>query len=94
MNSALSQMNSHLSRANWFKSTYSESGSTCVEVAWLEAGRAGVRDSKDPSGPALIFAPNEWTAFAIDLHSGGYTGRSDIRAVDARLEGEMNREQQ
>ena len=22
-----------------------------------------VRDSKDPSGPALIFTPGEWTAF-------------------------------
>lgn len=29
----------------------------------LTAGRVGVRDSKNPDGPALIFTPDEWSAF-------------------------------
>lgn len=52
-----------LSGAQWFKSSRSQSGGECVEVAWLEGGRVGMRDSKNPGGPALIFAPGEWDAF-------------------------------
>ncbi|WP_458687779.1 DUF397 domain-containing protein [Nocardia tengchongensis] len=51
------------SEAKWFKSTYSEGGSQCVEVAWLDGGRVGVRDSKNPTGPALLFTPGAWDAF-------------------------------
>jgi hypothetical protein len=34
-----------------------------LEVAWLGSGKVGVRDSKNPAGPILIFAPSEWDAF-------------------------------
>ena len=53
----------------WRKSSYSGSnGGTCVEVG--TTGRAvAIRDSKDPSGPALAFAPRAWQAFADDLKS-------------------------
>ena len=47
----------------WFKSSYSGTQGDCVEVAWLGSGRVGVRDSKDPAGPALDFAPADWDAF-------------------------------
>ncbi|WP_084532194.1 DUF397 domain-containing protein [Nocardia miyunensis] len=30
----------------------------------------GVRDSKNPTGPALVFAPNEWDASTSDVRSG------------------------
>ncbi|WP_425303156.1 DUF397 domain-containing protein [Nocardia wallacei] len=43
--------------ANWFKSSYSSGKTDCVEVAWLDGGAVGVRDSKNPTGPALIFGP-------------------------------------
>ncbi|WP_329416070.1 DUF397 domain-containing protein [Nocardia vinacea] len=56
-------MNADLSRAKWFKSSRSESGAKCVEVAWLDGGKVGVRDSKNPTGPALVFTPGEWDAF-------------------------------
>ncbi|MRH92396.1 DUF397 domain-containing protein [Nocardia sp. SYP-A9097] len=56
----------------WFKSTHSQGGSECVEVAWLEGGRVGVRDSKNPTGPALTFAPAEWSAFTTGLIDGEF----------------------
>ena len=61
---------SDLSGAEWFKSTYSEGGSQCVEVAWLGSDRVGVRDSKNPDGPALVFAPEEWDAFTSIVRGG------------------------
>ncbi|MEU1751330.1 DUF397 domain-containing protein [Micromonospora matsumotoense] len=53
-----------LSSANWKKSTRSGTGGgDCVEVADNLPGIAAVRDSKDPSGPALAFEPATWQAF-------------------------------
>jgi hypothetical protein len=53
----------------WRKSTHSGSnGGACVEVG--ASGRAvAIRDSKDPAGPALAFAPRSWQAFADHLKS-------------------------
>jgi hypothetical protein len=62
-----------LSGASWFKSSRSGSQSACVEVAWLHNGRVGVRDSKNAAGPALIFTPEVWDAFTIDIQAGGST---------------------
>ncbi|SCL69339.1 DUF397 domain-containing protein [Micromonospora peucetia] len=57
----------NLSDATWRKSTRSgSSGGECVEVADNLPGVVAVRDSKDPAGPALTFAPAAWTAF-LDL---------------------------
>jgi hypothetical protein len=56
-----------LSGVEWFKSSFSASGSQCVEVAWLSEGGVGVRDSKNPTGPALIFTPGEWDAFTAGV---------------------------
>lgn len=50
--------------ARWRKSTRSGgNGGACVEVADNLAGVIGLRDSKDPAGPILAFAPATWTAF-------------------------------
>lgn len=64
-------MNTHLpaselaSEDAWFKSTYSDPGQNCVEVADLTAPGTGigVRDSKNPQGPALLLHPSSWSAF-------------------------------
>ncbi|MFI7668597.1 DUF397 domain-containing protein [Nocardia sp. NPDC049526] len=61
-----------LTDAAWFKSSYSQAGSECVEVAWLSDGGVGVRDLKNPTGPALVFAPAEWDAFMTGVHDVGF----------------------
>ncbi|MGW4771326.1 DUF397 domain-containing protein [Nocardia sp. NPDC004278] len=50
------------------------SAGECVEVAWLEAGHVGIRDSKNPS-PALIFTPTEWDTFTAGVHDGDFNPR-------------------
>lgn len=63
-------MNVDMSGARWFKSSRSGASKECVEVAHLRGGAVGVRDSKDPAGPALAFAPEEWDAFTRALGRG------------------------
>ncbi|MEU1984801.1 DUF397 domain-containing protein [Nocardia sp. NPDC019395] len=63
-------MNIDLSTARWFKSSRSGGGKECVEAAFLDGGMVGIRDSKNPTGPALVFTPSEWDAFTAALQSG------------------------
>lgn len=65
-------MSVDMSEAQWFKSTRSGASQDCVEVAHLRGGVVGVRDSKNPTGPALAFAPHEWDAFTHALRRGGF----------------------
>ncbi|MEV7027368.1 DUF397 domain-containing protein [Kitasatospora sp. NPDC093558] len=47
----------------WFKSSYSSNeGAQCVEIAETP-GVVHVRDSKDKTGPQLVFEPAAWKAF-------------------------------
>ncbi|MCM6775313.1 DUF397 domain-containing protein [Nocardia sp. CDC159] len=59
-----------VSEASWFKSSRSAGGKDCVEVAFLDGDMVGVRDSKNPTGPALVFTPAEWDAFTSSLKTG------------------------
>ena len=67
--------NLDLSRVTWRKSSYSNgSGGSCVEVAVLTGvpgtvDEIAVRDSKDPSGPALTFTARQWREFATTIKS-------------------------
>ncbi|WP_063051784.1 DUF397 domain-containing protein [Nocardia arthritidis] len=61
-----------LTGARWFKSSHSGGGADCVEVAHLAGGMVGIRDSKNPTGPALIFTPSEWDAFTAGVVRGGF----------------------
>ncbi|WP_330250494.1 DUF397 domain-containing protein [Nocardia sp. NBC_00565] len=65
-------MNVDLSGARWFKSTRSSGTQDCVEVAHLDGGMVGVRDSKNPAGPALVFTPGEWQAFTAGVADGEF----------------------
>lgn len=67
-------MNADLSIARWFKSSHSGGSQDCVEVAFLAQGMVGVRDSKNPTGPALVLAADEWDNFAATVASGGLDG--------------------
>ncbi|WP_328949080.1 DUF397 domain-containing protein [Streptomyces sp. NBC_00184] len=53
-----------LSTATWRKSSYSDGGdNNCVEVSDTFPALVPVRDSKAPTGPALVFGPGAWAAF-------------------------------
>lgn len=56
------RVHTDLSDAHWFKSSYSQHGGECVEVAHL-SDVVGVRDSKNPTGPVLAFEPSAWAEF-------------------------------
>ncbi|MGA5216182.1 DUF397 domain-containing protein [Streptomyces cinereoruber] len=57
-----------LTGARWRKSSYSgTNGGECVEVADGFPGAVPVRDSKNPSGPALVVAPEAWRTFVDGL---------------------------
>ncbi|MFG1775498.1 DUF397 domain-containing protein [Micromonospora sp. NPDC049051] len=64
-----------LADAPWRKSTRSQT-SNCVEVAPLRTGPAAValRDSKDQSGPVLLFNRAGWLGFI----AGAKTGQFDL----------------
>lgn len=56
-------------RSSWRKSSYSTSSSNCVEVGG-QPGTVAVRDSRNPDGPALAFAPGSWQAFTRRVRNG------------------------
>ncbi|MFC7386290.1 DUF397 domain-containing protein [Sphaerisporangium rhizosphaerae] len=61
-----------LPNARWRKSSYSGGGNNCVEVAGNLPGVIGVRDSKNPTGPALLFTPGGWSAFVKGVKGGEF----------------------
>jgi hypothetical protein len=45
-------------------------GGQCLEVKKLADGRVAVRHSTDPTGPALIYTPEEIKAFVTGVKQG------------------------
>jgi hypothetical protein len=58
------------SRVVWRKSSYSNNGGACVEVADNLPGIVAVRDSKDRSGTVLLLARGQWQQFIDGIHAG------------------------
>ena len=59
----------------WRRSRRSNANNNCVEVAVGGTslyGTVGVRDSKDPDGPVLIFRADGWTAFLTVTRAGAF----------------------
>ncbi|GHJ35138.1 DUF397 domain-containing protein [Streptomyces sp. TS71-3] len=61
----------------WRKSSYSggDNGS-CVEVHDLIPDLVPVRDSKNPTGPAVVFPATGWTTFVAAVKNGQCGERS------------------
>ena len=59
-----------LSRAVWRKSTRSNNGGACVEVAGNLPGIVAVRDSKHRDGPVLTFTARDWQSFINGMKAG------------------------
>ena len=52
----------------WFKSSYSDgTGQNCIEAARLTPTGIAIRDSKNPTGPALLLPATAWTPFVTQL---------------------------
>ncbi|MFG3296397.1 DUF397 domain-containing protein [Streptomyces sp. NPDC048179] len=51
-----------MTELTWHKSTYSEQGSACIEIAPTPT-TIHIRDSKIPSGPHLTLQPTAWADF-------------------------------
>ncbi|MER7536173.1 DUF397 domain-containing protein [Streptomyces sp. NPDC097704] len=59
-----------LSTTAWRKSSYSnEDGGQCLEVA-DHLPHIPVRDSKNPTGPALAFGAAAWSSFVAGVKGG------------------------
>jgi hypothetical protein len=63
-----------LATARWFTSSRSTNNGDCVECAVLPDVMA-VRDSKDRSGPTLVFPAHQWAAFVAATTSGALAAR-------------------
>jgi hypothetical protein len=60
-----------LAGVRWCRSGRSGPTGNCVEFAELAAGeQVGVRNSRHPDGPALVFERSEVAAFLRDVRSG------------------------
>ncbi|WP_433547605.1 DUF397 domain-containing protein [Streptomyces sp. CA-294286] len=56
-----------LGSLSWRRSSYSGNQGNCVEISGGLPTAVPVRDSKRPTGPALLFTPHAWAAFVADL---------------------------
>jgi len=62
-----------LAKASWKKSSSSSYNGNCVEIAHLQDGCVGVRDTKDmEKGPFLVFTRSEWDAFLLGAKRGEF----------------------
>lgn len=65
------------SSLHWFKSSYSEPTTSCVETAF-QTGHTYVRDSKlGAAGPVLVFTADEWAAFTAGVRAGEFDGPAE-----------------
>ncbi|TWF82872.1 DUF397 domain-containing protein [Kitasatospora viridis] len=61
-----------LPQPRWHKTTHSQHGGNCVEVATGLPHTIPVRDSTDPLGPALAFPSSSFATFLTALKAGAF----------------------
>lgn len=61
-----------IASAVWRKSSASNPSGNCVEVAGLPGGAVAVRNSRHPSGPALVYTRTEIAAFVAGAKNGEF----------------------
>ena len=61
-----------LTDVTWQKSKHSNPNGACVEVAHLPDGEIAVRNSRFPTGPALVYTRAEIAAFLAGAKDGEF----------------------
>jgi hypothetical protein len=61
-----------LDGAAWRKSQHSNPSGNCVEIAGLPDGTVAIRNSRYPTGPALLCAPADFSAFLAGARDGEF----------------------
>lgn len=61
-----------LTDVTWKKSEHSNPNGECVEVAVLPDGEIAIRNSRYPSGPALVYTRAEIAAFLAGAKDGEF----------------------
>jgi hypothetical protein len=56
----------------WRKSSYSNPSGNCVELAVVPGVGVAMRNSRDPRGAVLVYAPAEIAAFMRGVKSGQF----------------------
>jgi hypothetical protein len=66
------QVSSGSDSCEWRKSSRSYGEGACVEVGTPAPRRIDVRDSENPRGVVLWFAPAQWNVFVASVRSGAF----------------------
>jgi hypothetical protein len=61
-----------LTGVEWRKASYSNFNGNCVEVAPLSNGEIAMRNSRFPTGPALVYTRAEMAAFLAGAKDGEF----------------------